>query len=230
MAAQSLLHDKPFAMEPKVLEIEQKDIIWENLDIRSWNRSIRFVISMILTLVLFVSWMSLTMAATSMSNLEKVIIFFGGNPNSISQTAYGVINGMVPPTITALLMMLLPILLRQLLFIEGQMLESEVEMSLLNRYYVFLVINVFIGSMISNGVLDFLRKSGSLSMWNKVMTSTIPSAYIYFSTYILLQGWLGSSKEILQGTTFFLRYLRFWWSGGTPRAKREARELEQFEW
>ena len=52
----------------------------------------------------------------------------------------GIISGILPPALLAVLMMLLPIVLRLLARFEGMPQRTSIELSLMTRYFIFQVI------------------------------------------------------------------------------------------
>ena len=52
----------------------------------------------------------------------------------------GIISGILPPALLAILMLLLPIILRLLARFEGMPQRSAIELSLMTRYFMFQVI------------------------------------------------------------------------------------------
>lgn len=59
---------------------------------------------------------------------------------SIPPTVLGIVEGILPPVLLAVLMMLLPIILRRLAQFEGIPSRTGVELSLMTRYFLFQVI------------------------------------------------------------------------------------------
>ncbi|KAJ1677660.1 phosphate metabolism protein 7, partial [Spiromyces aspiralis] len=231
MAAQLLLHSQPFSMDPKMLEVKYEDIIWANLDIWSWSRNLRFCVSLGITLVLSISWMSMTMTVTSLVSLDSISKVLGGSTGDEfkHQKLVSLVQGVLPSLLTSLLMKVLPEILRALLKFEGRVLQSDIELSLMRRYYYFLIINIFFSAVISSSFLDFIKQWDG-NAWKRLLSTLIPSAYVYFITYILIQGWTGSAKEILQIKLLIVRYIKPWLSSDTPRSREEALKTSGFEW
>ncbi|KAJ1921397.1 hypothetical protein H4219_000714 [Mycoemilia scoparia] len=233
MAAQTLLYSKPFSMNPKALEVQYDDIIWENLNISSWSRNLRFLFSMLITLLICCSWLTMTMFVTSLASLENIETILGNKKDiikSLSPSVISAIQGTIPSLFTTILMIVLPIFLRILMTFEGKALKSEIELSLMYRYYIFLVINVFFSAVISSSFFAFLSQLKTTGAWENLINTLIPGAYVYFATYIILQGWVGSAREILQIPPLFFRHFLPWFFSDTPRSREEAIELAEFEW
>ena len=59
---------------------------------------------------------------------------------TLPKVVVGIISGILPPALLAILMMLLPIVLRLLARFEGVPRYSGLELSLMTRYFIFQVI------------------------------------------------------------------------------------------
>jgi hypothetical protein len=56
MAAQSLMHKRSMQMAPRYINIAPYDIIWENMNIKSFERMIRRFLSISITCVIIIFW------------------------------------------------------------------------------------------------------------------------------------------------------------------------------
>ena len=59
---------------------------------------------------------------------------------TLPKIVVGIISGILPPVLLAVLMMLLPIILRVLSRLEGTPTRSEIELSLMTRYFLFQIL------------------------------------------------------------------------------------------
>ena len=59
---------------------------------------------------------------------------------TLPDVVVGIISGILPPALLAVLMMLLPIFLRLLARFEGMPQRTSIELSLMTRYFIFQVI------------------------------------------------------------------------------------------
>ncbi|KAJ1919192.1 phosphate metabolism protein 7 [Mycoemilia scoparia] len=234
MAAQTLIHGQTFAMEPKVLEIDYDDIVWENLSIWSWSRNIRFAISIVISVILCIGWTTITVFVTSIASIENIQKALGDNNKNILKSLpsnlVSVIQGVVPALLTSLLMKMLPEILKKLVKFEGKTLKSEIELALMDRYYTYLVINVFFGAVVSSSFFSFISQLNTTEAWTKLLNTLIPGAYVYFATYVLLEGWSGSAQELFQKKPLIFRHLKPLLSSDTPRSRKAAIEMSGFKW
>ena len=68
----------------------------------------------------------------------------------------GIIQGILPPVLLAVLMMLLPIVLRLLARFEGIPRYTGLELSLMTRYFIFQIIVSGLSKALINEILTYL--------------------------------------------------------------------------
>lgn len=130
-------------MNGKWLDVASEDVIWTNLSMNPLQQRVRVLISWGVTIALVVFW-SLPVGFVGMiSNVNSLC-------SKVSWMAWlcklpapvpGIIQGILPPAGMAILFILLPIFLRFLAKFQGIPLNSRVELSLMSRYFTFLVIH-----------------------------------------------------------------------------------------
>ena len=114
MACQSVNHHIPRQMGPRYLEVNPNDIVWENMRIKWWERYIRVMLVTCAVAGLIIGWatpVAFIGAISQVSYLSQAVPFLkfiGDFPPWI----LGLISGIIPPLFLAILMALLPIILR----------------------------------------------------------------------------------------------------------------------
>lgn len=102
-------------MAPRYIGIDPTQVIWSNLRIRWWERVIRYFATVGFVVALIIFWAIPTAVVGAISNInfltQKVpfLRFIDSVPNWIK----GVITGLLPTVAMAVLMALLPIVLRR---------------------------------------------------------------------------------------------------------------------
>lgn len=66
--------------------------------------------------------------------MSTVFVGYWARSNEVSSVPLGIIKGILPPVLLAVLMMLLPIVLRIWIKLQGEIRKSEVELKLFTRY------------------------------------------------------------------------------------------------
>ncbi|KAJ1649339.1 phosphate metabolism protein 7 [Dispira simplex] len=232
MAYQSLMHKQPLRMNPRHLEIHPDDVIWSNLNVNPYSRQLRIALSIVITIALVIFWaapVSFVSSIASLDTLTKIDAFKG--LNDLPKEVLGLIQGVLPAIALAVLMMVLPIFLRILSKLEGTVRQSDVELSLVHRYFFFLVVNVFIVSTLAGTIIGAIKPI--LDDPKNIayeLARSLPKANVYFITYIMLQGLQGASQEILQAAPLVMRRVKRRFLAATPRALVEINSMGKFSW
>ncbi|KAJ2792341.1 phosphate metabolism protein 7, partial [Coemansia helicoidea] len=230
MAAQTVLDYHPFSMNTVSLDVNPDDVIWGNLNLNPYDRSIRGYISLGITVGLVIVWSLLTAALTtlvSIQNLKKL----PGLKDMTDSPFLGIFTGIIPAVLVAVVMALLPIILRLLLRLEGTPRKSEIELRLLNRFYFFQVWNVYLITIFTSSILTIAANGfNDPSSIIKLVPEKVPESATPILTYILLLAFTGAAKEILQMTSLALRYILPILFAKTPRKICAAEAPSEFDW
>ncbi|KNZ47361.1 hypothetical protein VP01_646g6 [Puccinia sorghi] len=219
--AQSLAHHTPLKMNGKWLDVASEDVIWANLSMNPLQQRVRVLISWGVTIALVVFW-SLPVGFVGMiSNVNSLC-------SKVSWMAWlcklpapvpGIIQGILPPAGMAILFILLPIFLRFLAKFQGIPLNSRVELSLMSRYFTFLVIHGFLIVTLSSGLVAAIPQIAQQpSSAATILASELPKASTFFLTYFVTTCFAGAAANFLQiaGVVIYTLKLKFLTS--TPRS------------
>ncbi|KAF5356746.1 hypothetical protein D9756_006681 [Leucocoprinus leucothites] len=221
LAIQVLAHHDPYRMTDKYNEMSPQDVIWANLNLNPYEQKIRTLISFAATAALIIFWSIPVAFVGAVSNIHAVC----------SQQAWlswicelpppvvGIISGVLPPVLLAVLMALLPIILRLLARFEGIPKYTGLELSLMTRYFCFLVVHSFLIVTISSGIVAALE--GILNDPTSIadtLAQELPKASTFFLTYIILQGLSGTASGFLQVVPLVIYYVKLVLLGSTPRS------------
>lgn len=120
MAFQCLAHNRPYRMAERYIEQAPENVIWKNLSLNPYEARIRLAISYAITAGLVALWtfpVAFIGALSSISTINGVewlawLDFL--NRDGFGYTLLrGVVSGILPPVLLALLMLLLPAILRR---------------------------------------------------------------------------------------------------------------------
>ncbi len=142
LSAQSLTHHEPYRMAERHLGVDPSDVIWANLNMNPYEARIRVAISWGFTLGLIILWAFPVAFVGIVSNIPSLCLTYSWLAwiCKLPSVIVGIISGILPPVLLAVLMMLLPIVLRLLSKFEGTPTRSAVELSLMNRFFLFQVL------------------------------------------------------------------------------------------
>jgi hypothetical protein len=113
-AYQALAHHQPLHMAPRYVGLRPEEIIWKNLKIRWWERVIRLIATTAFIVAMIVFWAIPVAFVGTLSNINyltdkvKFLRFILDIPPAI----LGVITGLLPVVLLAILISLVPIILR----------------------------------------------------------------------------------------------------------------------
>ncbi|KAH9962925.1 DUF221-domain-containing protein [Russula dissimulans] len=246
MAAQILTHNEPYRMSAslKYIEVAPEDVIWENLVMNPYERRVRSALS----------WAATT-AIVLLFAIPVTFIGFLSNIHSVCSTYHWLawvckapvvvvnfVQGFAAVVLLAVLFMLVPIVLRKLARMEGIPTKAGVELSLMNRFFLFQVFNGFLIITFASGIIASLpglvnRKSGVGSVVNNptgvptLLAQNLPKSSTFFLTFVILQGLSGTAGGFLQIVPLVLYYVKITLLASTPRSVYQIKYAPQTsEW
>ncbi|KAI9322763.1 hypothetical protein BX666DRAFT_2017240 [Dichotomocladium elegans] len=219
MAAQCVIHSQELQMAPRYLQVAPSDIIWENMNVRSIERLIRRFLSLTITGVVVIFWaipVGFVQAVSNIETLSKLVPFLS-KLNDLPATVVGIIQGILPAVALAVLVALVPVFFEYLSTKEGTPQKSAVDLAVLDKYFFFLYVDVVLLSTAVGGVLHVISaiKDNPLSIIDTLATS-LPKASTFFITYVMLQAFNGTAKQMLLISSLAKSYI-FPFLTKTPR-------------
>jgi hypothetical protein len=221
LAVNALTHHEPYCMADRYLEVSPPDVIWGNLGLNPYEKRIRLAISYSATAALIIFWAIPVAFVGIISNIEGLCVRESWLAwlCKLPSPVIGIIQGILPPVLLAVLMMLLPIVLRLFGRFEGIPTYTGLELSLMTRYFIFQVIHSFLIVTLSSGIFaalpSILSNPSSIA---GLLAAYLPKASTFFLTYILLQGLSGVAGGFLDVVTLVLYYVKLFILGSTPRS------------
>ncbi|TIB78925.1 DUF221-domain-containing protein [Wallemia mellicola] len=223
LCAKSLIHHAPYRMVEKYSEVGPEDVIWTNLNVNPYERKLKVVASWAATIAITIFFAIPVAFAGMVSNVDSLSSQYSwlGWLGKLPEPVMGIIQGAFPPVLVAILFALVPIIFRLLSKFEGTPRNTAVELSLMHRYFFFLVFNGFLIATLSSGIISALGElaSADVTYYPQILANQLPGASIYFITYITLQGLSGASGGLLQIGGLVVYYIKAWLLGSTPRAR-----------
>ncbi|KIK93365.1 hypothetical protein PAXRUDRAFT_34109 [Paxillus rubicundulus Ve08.2h10] len=221
MAYRTLTHHEPYRMADRYLEVAPENVLWGNLGMNPYEKRVRMVISYAATAALILLWAFPVAFVGIISNIEGLCVRYSWLAwlCTIPKVVLGIIEGILPPVMLAVLMMLLPIVLRLFARFEGIPTRTGLELSLMTRYFIFHVIHSFLIVTLSSGLIaalpGLLENPGSAAT---LLAQYLPQASTFFLTYIILQGLSGSAGGFLAVVQLVLYYVKLFILGSTARS------------
>ncbi|KAG2200841.1 hypothetical protein INT47_001372 [Mucor saturninus] len=213
MAAQSLMHKESMQMAPRYIQIAPSDIIWENMNIKSYERMLRRFVSISITTVIIIFWavpVVFVQAVANINELAKVLPFLSVI-NKLGPQVVGIIQGILPAVALSILISLVPVIFTILSTKEGIPQRSFVQLSVLHKFFFFQLIDVVLVSTLSGGILAMIEQikniaSNPFGIIN-TLSENLPKASTFFITFVMLQSTNQSGQAMLQLVPYILSYI-----------------------
>lgn len=221
------------------------DIIWDHIALsrqaRSWKRTINNLWVALLTFLWIAPNAMIAIFLVNLNNLGRVWPAFEKTLIE-DATVWSAVQGILPPALTSLLYLVLPIVFRRMSMAAGDQTKTGRERHVLAKLYTFFIFNNLIVfslfSTIWSSVSTIIDETnGGSDAWDAIMESNFPSALFIalcgmspFWVTWLLQRHLGAAIDLSQLwpliSSFFMR--RF--SNPTPRELIELTAPPAFDY
>ncbi|PKA67154.1 DNA-directed RNA polymerase III subunit RPC2 [Apostasia shenzhenica] len=204
---------------------EPRDVYWPNLAIPFVELTIRRLLMAVALFFLTFFFMLPIAFVQSLANLESIEKVFPFLKPIIEMPAIkSFVQGFLPGIALKIFLIILPTILMTMSKAEGFTSLSSLERRSASKYYLFLLVNVFLGSIITGTAFQnlniFLHESAS----NVPVTVgvSIPMKATFFITYIMVDGWAGVAAEILRLKPLIIFHLKNTFLVKTERDREQA--------
>ncbi|GKV01977.1 hypothetical protein SLEP1_g14475 [Rubroshorea leprosula] len=204
---------------------EPRDVYWENLAIPYVQITIRRLIMGVAFFFLtffFMIPITLVQSLATIDGIENAAPFL--KPVIEKSFIKSFIQGFLPGIVLKLFLIFLPTILMIMSKFEGFNSISSLERRAATRYYLFNLVNVFLGSVIVGSALDQLKTfiKQSPTDYPKTIGVAIPMRATFFITYIMVDGWAGIAGEILRLKPLIIYHLKNFFLVKTDKDREEA--------
>jgi hypothetical protein len=195
---------------------EIQNILYPNLGLSWTEAQIRRFLVWIFCLILAIVWtVPIGMTAT-LSQLDALarVIGFEDVIESTPSWALGLLQGVLPPISTSILILVFAAILRIAIGWQKLPTITAIELDFQQLYFLFLFAHLFITTSISSGVLRFLAQVvNSASTVPTTLAQNLPKASNYYVSYVPMQAFLFGALTLLRLPQFgqlLLHRLRPW--------------------
>ncbi|XWS30969.1 hypothetical protein CRYUN_Cryun23aG0036800 [Craigia yunnanensis] len=204
---------------------EPRDVYWENLAIPFVFLTIRRLIVVVAFFFLtffFMIPITFVQSLANIEGIEKALPFL--KPIIEVKVIESFIQGFLPGIALKIFLLFLPTILMIMSKFEGFISISALERRSASRYYFFLFINVFLGSIIAGTAFQQLNNfiHQSTNQIPKTIGVSIPMKATFFITYIMVDGWAGVAGEILRLKPLVIYHLKNFFLVKTEKDREEA--------
>lgn len=219
-AYQVLAHHTGLTMSPSYIGITPKDVVWSSLSISWWQKLVRryavigFITAMIIFWAIPVAVVGIISNVSYLENLSFLTWL-----KQIPDIIMGVVTGLLPSVALAILMSLVPVVMRLCAKLSGEPSFSRIELFTQNSYFAFQVIQVFLITTVTSSasaVVDQIRKNPTAV--TSILANSLPKSTNFYISYFIVQGLTIASGVISQVVGFVIFNLLYRYLAGTPRA------------
>ncbi|XP_028754713.1 CSC1-like protein At1g32090 [Neltuma alba] len=204
---------------------EPRDVYWRNLAIPFFSLTIRkFIISMTVFALVFFYMIPIAFVQSlaNLEGLERVAPFL--RPVIELKFIKSFLQGFLPGLALKIFLYILPTVLLIMSKIEGHIALSTLERRAAAKYYYFMLVNVFLGSIVTGTAFEqlhaFLHQSPT--QIPRTIGVSIPMKATFFMTYIMVDGWAGIAGEILRLKSLVIYHLKNMFLVKTERDREKA--------
>ncbi|RID44682.1 hypothetical protein BRARA_I01462 [Brassica rapa] len=211
---------------------EAREVYWPNLATPYVSLTVRrFVmhVAFFFLTFFFIIPIAFVQSLASIEGIQKSAPFL----DTIIEKKFikSVIQGFLPGIVLKLFLIFLPMILMIMSKFEGFVSISSLERRAAFRYYLFNLVNVFLGSIITGSAFEqldsFLKQSAD--QIPRTVGVAIPIKATFFITYIMVDGWAGVAGEILRLKPFVIFHLKNFFLVKTEKDREEAMDPGQID-
>uniref|UniRef100_A0A0E0L253 Uncharacterized protein n=1 Tax=Oryza punctata TaxID=4537 RepID=A0A0E0L253_ORYPU len=204
---------------------EPRDVFWPNLAIPFVELSVRRLIMAVALFFLTFFFMIPIAIVQSMANLddiERMLPFL--KPIIERNSLKSIVQGFLPGIALKIFLILLPTFLMMMSKIEGHTSLSGLDRRTASKYYLFLFVNVFLGSVITGTAFQQLNNfiHQSANKIPEIVGESIPMKATFFITYVMVDGWAGVAAEVLRLKPLVMFHIKNTFLVRTERDREQA--------
>eukprot|EP00051_Salpingoeca_urceolata_P034709 m.26301 g.26301 ORF g.26301 m.26301 type:complete len:709 (-) comp8172_c0_seq1:47-2173(-) len=205
---------------------EIRDIKWSNLDMPYLSRSMRSIISSFATGALVLFWsipVAFVSALTTLEELGKLGAGWLVDIVELSPILQGFLEGFLPTLALIVFMAMLPTILTAFSTAEGIPSIGLINLSMMNKLYVFYLVNVFFVSLLAGAAFDQMKAiiDSPTSIVN-LLGEAVPRTGVFFTTYVMLLAFSSFSMSLLRVGPLIVSWLKLKYLAKTTKEQDDA--------
>lgn len=210
-----------FSFGKKFIGVTPEDINWSNINLSSRERYLKYIVANLFLAAMIIFWAIPTAVVGVISNVNFLTtkVPFLSFINNMPTFLLGIITGLLPTVALAILMSLVPPIIKLAGRISGTLTNEEISVFTQTWYYAFQVVQVFLVTTLTSSasatVEAIINNPGNAMT---LLASNLPKASNFYITYFLLQG-LSQPTGLLLQIVNFLLFNAFSFLDSTPRQK-----------
>lgn len=187
-------------MHARQLGVMPQEVVWKNLKIGKSQHFIRWAIATAIIAVMIIFFAIPVAFVGLISNVNYLAERFTWLSwiLDIPKVILGVVTGLLPTVMLAVLMALVPIFCRLMAKLAGYVTWSQIELKTQSWYFVFQVVQVFLVATLSSAITSVinqvLNEPGSVLM---ILAQNLPKASNFYISYFVLLGLSAAAGTLL---------------------------------
>jgi len=224
-AAQCVHAVKAMSLAAKIAP-EPRDVYWPNLRMDPRKQALAQTLVKAASGALIVYWAIPVAMTATLGNLDSLAEQWSAlEPVAdIDPAAKGIIQGLLPTVLLVVLMIILQMILRRFAILEGVDSFSAIDSRVFDRFFFFLVFNVFLVTTLSGSLIAALSEviDDPASIFS-LLGESLPTQATFFVNFVILRG-LGEPFGVLLNIGLLVKSTIFQRIGKTEREKLNAQE------
>lgn len=199
-AFQKTIHHEPLMFTSSAIGMLPREVVWKNLGISEWSRTIRKLVAGALVAVLILFFTVPVSFIGALSNINYLtselpwLSFITNVPDRL----LGIITGFLPALLLAILIAIVPKLLRKLAQLTGETTLTQIELTTQSWFFGFQVVQVFLVTTFTSGAAAVASQiSQNPTQVPQLLARNLPLASNFYLSYFIIYGLAVSSLTIL---------------------------------
>lgn len=145
-AYQTIGRESKMKFNPRYIGVQPEEVVWSNLGVSYASRKTKIILATIFVWVMIIFWAIPVAFVGILSNINYLTdrVSFLSFINDIPSPILGLVTSLLPVILLAVLMALVPIVLRLVAKLAGEPTRSAIELKTQSWYFAFQVVQVFL--------------------------------------------------------------------------------------
>jgi hypothetical protein len=235
MAAQTIVSHRYLKMDPRHIGVRPKDMLWQNLNLQPLELMVRTVLGEALCIALAIFWFIPVLFVSGLSQISKLQTLTGLQwISGLNREFLSFVQSFLPALLISLLNMFVPIIFTQISTYQGLPRKTDVTISVMKKYFWFLIITLLFGSTIFGSIAQVQHVWGEITKDPKaifiVLSTAIPKNSNFFISYVLLKALNAAAQEILAIVDLLKRQALTLVFVSSPRTRLQLLDMKEMNW
>lgn len=187
-------------MQARQLGVQPQEVVWGNLRITKPEHAVRWAVATGVISVMIIFFAVPVAFVGLISNINYLAERFSWLSwiLDIPQVILGVVTGLLPSVMLAVLMALVPIFCRLMAKVAGYVTYSQIELKTQSWYFVFQVVQVFLVATLASAITSVINEVLiNPGMVLTLLAENLPKASNFYISYFILLGLSSAAGTLL---------------------------------